>query len=580
MAYENFSTGWTETDPNSHLSQTSTRSTFAGITFTEDCYLTKTAGVNYTGNFDIAFDFFINSTSTNMSPEFYGPNIVDLRDTGSGYSQNIQLYDYDGTKAGIKLQAIELTGFTSNEDYDNATLNVNTVYYGRYKRNESVGTNGTLYFDVYGSDANRQTETSPLVQLAVTLTVMGKIDMTVMYSPLTYNGADAKSYTGYLENLDLYYKSSPTGQNSVLDTFDRADENPITGNWGDSGIGTFQIISNQCAPTSLNDVMYWEDYWGDSEGYLTIAVKSTGNNSPGIYIRVVDETYYKINVNPVANTIDLQMYDGSFHQLGTVNQTITNGDSVGWSANGSALKVYYKVGAGDWTPIIEATDTSYTFGLTSIQLYNDTAQRIDNYGGGPINMPSVFPSNGVLETFSDTEGPPMTGWGDSIGGIKSNGTQGLADAAGNNISYMTTSYGPNSVAYTTVAAAEYLEGIVARYDSATVSGYGILTSHSDNVLSIIRLTAGDAETLSSVEQAVSAGDAIGITVIDNLIVGWYKASGGSWVPKLLAREGTYAGANKLGAVIVNTGAGTARIDNFGGGTVVGVILTGVTYMES
>jgi len=58
MAIENFTTGWTETDPNGRLSQTATRATFTDlINDTDGQNVAKDSAISFTDNFDVVFDF-------------------------------------------------------------------------------------------------------------------------------------------------------------------------------------------------------------------------------------------------------------------------------------------------------------------------------------------------------------------------------------------------------------------------------------------------------------------------------------------------------------------------------------------
>lgn len=208
-AVENFTTGWTETDPNSRLSQTATRSTWAGLTLNEWTDLRKNGGINFTGNFDVSFDFRVDSSSSQSNEDaiyalLFQDSTANFHAIGLGrYNSKV----YIGVQNGIEGGSSEFS------DFDN-TLSCDTVYYARFRRDESVGTNGTLYLDIYGSSANRTNNTSPLVSVSRTITLFGKVDLVFAACPLGIDYDSSLAYTSYIENLDLAYvpSSGATGR--------------------------------------------------------------------------------------------------------------------------------------------------------------------------------------------------------------------------------------------------------------------------------------------------------------------------------------------------------------------------------
>jgi hypothetical protein len=205
MAYENFTTGWTETDPNGHLTQTATRSTWNGALLNESAWLLRTAGVNFTADWDIAFDFRIDSGSTNTDTS---PEILSMYAADNNSGILLYLGDYDGSKLLTKIFIWDSVG---GDEYsvDTTTLLVNTVYYARYRRLEAVGTYGTMYLDIYPTDADRIAGTNVSLALSKAISVMGKEDMTQLGCPWGGTYSNANTFSAYLENLDLTY--TPAG---------------------------------------------------------------------------------------------------------------------------------------------------------------------------------------------------------------------------------------------------------------------------------------------------------------------------------------------------------------------------------
>ena len=185
----------------------------------------------------------------------------------------------------------------------------------------------------------------------------------------------------------------------ILDAFDRANENPITGSWVSDGGADFQVISQQLAPTVYDSYMYWTSgNFADQEFYFTVIVK--GNHDDGVHIYFRNNGTpnfygYKFSVNYYSNTLVLSMYDGTEHGIASYNQTVSNNDSVGYSAIGSTLTVYYKASGGSWVELGHITDTSYTSGQTELEIYehDNINQRLDNFGGG-----TYAPTSGTWTT--------------------------------------------------------------------------------------------------------------------------------------------------------------------------------------
>jgi len=212
-AVEDFANDWTETDPNNRLSQTTTRSTYTALTLDELAYLNRDSGVSFTEDWDIAFDFYVDSASDTVSgigTGLYSPHNLNFNDGGDNNAL-VGIYNWDDSKVFVTLVAAEKDGPTADTDFDNTTLNLNTVYYARFRRDDDAGTNGTLYLDIYASSTNRDNDASVLVSLETAITVYGKIDFTFATCPFSEDFDVGNNFlTGYIENLVLAYVPPPT----------------------------------------------------------------------------------------------------------------------------------------------------------------------------------------------------------------------------------------------------------------------------------------------------------------------------------------------------------------------------------
>jgi len=196
MAVKNPTTA-TEVDPNSHITNISTRASFAGLTRSEDAYNYWDEGV---GHFSGDFEFLATITPTS----FVGGN-------SAGYITLANLVDdMNGIKAaggdGLYLRWEETGGspyiylwedFAGTSFLTSYLMSLSTLYYIKFKRDEAVTTYGTLYCYIYSDSAR----TNLLATLSLAL--HEKEDFRYLYMVHSRNTASGTSSTGYIENLDL-----------------------------------------------------------------------------------------------------------------------------------------------------------------------------------------------------------------------------------------------------------------------------------------------------------------------------------------------------------------------------------------
>jgi len=193
-------TGYTETDPNSHITKTSSKISFAGLTRNEDAYVYKDFTANYfNGSFTHYVTVYFQDTGgdNNVAVNWQLTNDIDdyygLISGGKSFLAVVtQKY---GTALYMYLR--EQDGANYYQD-SNTALSLDTPYYLTITRDEDTGTYGTMYCYIY-SDSTRET-------LVDTLTVAlhtSKKDFRYLFGLNTYNDADANAGTGYTENLIL-----------------------------------------------------------------------------------------------------------------------------------------------------------------------------------------------------------------------------------------------------------------------------------------------------------------------------------------------------------------------------------------
>jgi hypothetical protein len=176
-------TGYTEVDPNSHISKTSSRVTAADLDQDESAYLYKDFGANYFDGIDLKFAFHEISTSDaafNIDVGF--ANTVNSNDA---WTSPLDIY--------INLYSGSISiGLYNGDDYDESIdLNEDTTYYLWLTR--AAGSD-TATLKIY-SDSGFTTLLDTL-----TLSGFGTTKWRYFYPITSYNNSTSnKNFDGYLE---------------------------------------------------------------------------------------------------------------------------------------------------------------------------------------------------------------------------------------------------------------------------------------------------------------------------------------------------------------------------------------------
>lgn len=180
----------------------------------------------------------------------------------------------------------------------------------------------------------------------------------------------------------------------ILDAFNRANENPLSGggNWAARSLETGsapQLLNNAVTGTStaaLSGADWVAGLIGpDCEVYYTLTTIPAAGNYVRLYLRVTNrnvgaETGYMMQwVNSAAGVnIYKETANGAYTSLAAnAAATYTNGDQICFQAVGNTLTVYKNS-----VSTLTVTDATYTTaGYVGIGL-RDTTTVIDNFGGG------------------------------------------------------------------------------------------------------------------------------------------------------------------------------------------------------
>lgn len=191
--YEDLTT-YTEVDGAGVLSKTASRATWSGVTRNTSAYIYKDFGAGFfSGDVTVDFDARLTSSSGTSFVEAVGfaNQLGDASNANRTNSMGVFLYN------GNSVHLREMDG-GSNYSQSGA-ISLSTTYYMRFRRDESVGTYGTIYLYVATSDANRNSGTW-LHTLSVTLHSSMK-DYRYFYATASLNDSNVFPLSGWAENF-------------------------------------------------------------------------------------------------------------------------------------------------------------------------------------------------------------------------------------------------------------------------------------------------------------------------------------------------------------------------------------------
>ncbi len=192
----------------------------------------------------------------------------------------------------------------------------------------------------------------------------------------------------------------------VLDTFVRANENPLDNGTWESFPHWFannltQILSNSAQATGTDNGAVWKTTFGqDQEAYVTITevnglawfainIRGTVFNNSGF----LNDSYdVGIDVGGQPGKILCENQSPDWGTWGAnVTQSVSNGDSLGIRAIGSALEAWYKPSGGSWTQIRTGTNSTHIqSGKISLAFgYSGTSPKFNDFGGGTYVAPTT-----------------------------------------------------------------------------------------------------------------------------------------------------------------------------------------------
>ena len=204
------------------------------------------------------------------------------------------------------------------------------------------------------------------------------------------------------DNIGVGDKVSHFPSKGIIDDFNRADTSSgyPSAFWrqmyGGMNIDTNTLMGVEVSP-DINMVHYrGKSFNADQEAYYTITNKNGGDSF--VTARMTDigwQTYdgYTVYMSDhVAGTDQIEIYrvdDGVPTLLGaSIDQEVSNGDSIGIKVIGDGIAAYYKPTGGNWTQLGYRFDSTYTTGgYIGIGEAHDSGSgsALDNFGGGDVD---------------------------------------------------------------------------------------------------------------------------------------------------------------------------------------------------
>lgn len=200
-------------------------------------------------------------------------------------------------------------------------------------------------------------------------------------------------------SLLLLLAASPSwGVTLATDDFNRADENPLAGNWTTVGLDVrnLQIVGNSVRSTDTgsraaayyNAVTPPNDQWTSIKA-VAVPTDTVGETCASVRASTVDETSYDLCIAtfPAGNFVyDLVLrVNGSYTSLAFDNVAFTAGDIFRLEAQGTTIRAL-KNGV-QFVSVIDSTIASGRFGIKITPPANTANAILDDFQGGDFTSP-------------------------------------------------------------------------------------------------------------------------------------------------------------------------------------------------
>lgn len=192
---------------------------------------------------------------------------------------------------------------------------------------------------------------------------------------------------------------------------------------------------------------------------------------------------------------------------------------------------------------------------------------------------TVFPLTPILDTFTRANSTGLgTNWTLLTGRMDISSNAALPTTHGGFDAYYWTpsAFVADEEAYATISAVgsdqDSLE-LHVRYTPATQTSYYVVALPATSLILLFRSNSinhsSEVQLGANINQAISSGDSIGISVVGSTVTAWYKSGAGAWTNVGARTDTTYtAGGNVvIGSFGVGGGTPSIKFTNNGGGSI-------------
>ncbi|KKN75035.1 hypothetical protein LCGC14_0385370 [marine sediment metagenome] len=315
MAIEDFNT-YSETDPGSMIVKGTRRVEWTDLTRNKEAYVwkDKTAGF-FDGDFTHYLTIRVTADLSESNAQFNYWALANVVDEWKGIEDASEdmlaiAHSHPTSPDRIELNVIEVDGGARYGSVD-YVMTLNTNYYLKIVRDESVGTYGTIYCYIY-SDAAR---TTLLATISVTLH-SSKKDFRYIYGVMTYNGATPHKASAYSEDLELL-ASLETPSVTTLSMTDYATTT-ITGNGVINSLGLSAVTAHGHAWNTTIDPVTGDNNVDNGTGSLGVFTSAITGLIDGqtywarAYATNSEGTTYGANVKFTTNRSNLELIPGEY----------------------------------------------------------------------------------------------------------------------------------------------------------------------------------------------------------------------------------------------------------------------------
>lgn len=231
---------------------------------------------------------------------------------------------------------------------------------------------------------------------------------------------------------------------SILDNFNRANENPLVGdgNWDELNLFTspFQITSNELQGGGTVSSGYWKRHisFTDVDVVVTIDTVGGANDDTIVVARIQQpggtDTYdgYEFKWTP-NGTFVLTRVDNALDTIlasTTSMGTLSNGDKIKIRCLGTLIEGHV-FRSGAWVKVLSAVDSTYTKGYVGVRQFNSTA-RLDDFTVAALSAGESGQTiaQALAETITNSASSSQTLTSEAIGNTLTNSGTGSQTLTG------------------------------------------------------------------------------------------------------------------------------------------------------